>query len=203
MNFGLRYDYMQPMQDSKKDLSVFRPGLTPTGIAFQGKDISSIYEPDWNSFSPRVGFSYQPDSSQAMVIRGGAGIFFDTPNANPFLDNRPGNSAPNGLEGNPGGRNPVFTITTAATRKPGHHCARQGDYSHADAGLHAWPTPAASSASTRISARLITSTSTCRSRRQLGPKAFFQIGYVGSEGRKLLSLLNINQPHLGGAPGLR
>ena len=32
-------------------------------------------------------------------------------------------------------------------------------------------------------------------------KAFFQLGYVGSEGRKLLSLLNINQPHLGGAPG--
>jgi len=49
---------MQPMNDSKKDLSVFRPDLTPTGIAFQGQDISSIYGPDWNSISPRVGFSY-------------------------------------------------------------------------------------------------------------------------------------------------
>ena len=29
--------------------------------------------------------------------------------------------------------------------------------------------------------------------RSLGGKAFMQIGYVGSEGRKLLSLLNINQ----------
>jgi hypothetical protein len=48
-----------------------------------------------------------------LVIRGGGGLFFDTPNANPFLDNRPGNSAPNGLEGNPGGSSPVFTITTA------------------------------------------------------------------------------------------
>ena len=28
-----------------------------------------------------------------------------------------------------------------------------------------------------------------------------QIGYVGSQGRKLLSLLNINQPYLGGTPG--
>ncbi len=102
-NFGLRYDYMQPMHDSKKDLSVFRPGLTLSGIAFQGADISSIYEPDHTSFSPRIGFSYKLPSSQATVIRGGAGIFFDTPNANPFLDNRPGNSAPNGLEGNPGG----------------------------------------------------------------------------------------------------
>jgi hypothetical protein len=38
--------------------------------------------------------------------------------------------------------------------------------------------------------------------KSLGGKAFFQIGYVGSEGRKLLSLLNINQPYLGGAPGV-
>ena len=59
-NFGIRYDYMQPMHDSKKDLSVFRPGLTPTGIAFQGQDISSIYEPDRTSFSPRIGFSFNP-----------------------------------------------------------------------------------------------------------------------------------------------
>ena len=36
VNFGLRWDYMQPMQDSKKDLSVFRPGLTPTGNRLPG-----------------------------------------------------------------------------------------------------------------------------------------------------------------------
>ncbi len=30
----------------------------------------------------------------------------------------------------------------------------------------------------------------------LGSKALFQLGYVGSEGRRLLSLLNINQPYL-------
>jgi hypothetical protein len=35
----------------------------------------------------------------------------------------------------------------------------------------------------------------------IGTKAFFQLGYVGSQGRKLLSLLNINQPLLGGAAG--
>jgi hypothetical protein len=37
--------------------------------------------------------------------------------------------------------------------------------------------------------------------KSLGTKAYFQLGYVGSEGRKLLNLLNINQPYLGGAPG--
>ena len=102
VNFGLRYDFMQPMHNGKKDLSVFRPGTTATGIAFQGADIDHVYDPDYTSLSPRVGFSWSPKSSQGTVVRAGAGIFFDMPNANPFLDNRPGNLAPNGLEGNPG-----------------------------------------------------------------------------------------------------
>jgi len=37
-------------------------------------------------------------------------VYFDTPNLNPFLDNRPSNGAPNGLEGNPAGPTPVQTI---------------------------------------------------------------------------------------------
>ena len=198
-NFGLRYDFMQPMHDSKKDLSVFRPGLTTTGIAFQGADISNIYEPTYTSFSPRIGFSYSLPGSKATVIRGGAGMFFDTPNANPFLDNRPGNSAPNGVEGNPGGSNPVFTLTTEAT---------EGSPALVVPGTEIIPTTTLSC--TVNPCGVFSVDKNFRSpyninynlqiERQVG-KAFFQLGYVGSEGRKLLSLLNINQPHLGGAPG--
>jgi hypothetical protein len=196
VNFGLRFDYMQPMQDSNKDLSVFRPGLTPTGIAFQGKDISSIYDPDWNSISPRVGFSYQPKFAPGTVLRGGAGMFFDTPNANPFLDNRPGNEAPNGLEGNPGGSSPVFTITTQATTiVPGKEIIPTQTLGCSQAN----PCGAFSVAKGFRSPYNVNFN--LQIEKQLGPKAFAQIGYVGSQGRKLLSLLNINQPHLGGAPG--
>jgi hypothetical protein len=196
VNFGIRYDYMQPMQDSKKDLSVFRPGLTPTGIAFHGQDISQIYGSDWNSISPRLGFSYQPKSLKGMVVRGGGGLFFDTPNANPFLDNRPGNSAPNGLEGNPGGSSPVFTLTTGATTIV--------------PGVEIIPTstlgcPAANPCGVFSVAPNFRSpynfNFNLQIEQSLGNKAFMQIGYVGSQGRKLLSLLNINQPYLGGTPG--
>jgi len=199
LNFGLRYDYMEPLNDNKKDLSVFRPGLAPDGLAFQGAQISSIYDKDWNSISPRVGFSYSPRMSPGLVIRGGGGLFFDTPNANPFLDNRPGNDAPNGLEGNPGGSSPVFTITANAA--PGK------------------PVPVIPGVEIIPTATLNCSTNPCGAfsvaknfrspynlnfnlqiEKQLGA-AFFQLGYVGSEGRKLLSLLNIDQPLLGGAPG--
>jgi hypothetical protein len=196
VNFGFRYDYMQPMNDSKKDLSVFRPGLTPTGIAFQGQDINSIYGSDWNSISPRVGFSYQPKFLTGMVIRGGGGMFFDTPNANPFLDNRPGNSAPNGLEGNPGGSSPVFTITTGATTiVPGQEIIPTATL----ACLQANPCGVFSVANNFRSPYNVNFN--IQIEQSLGNKAFFQLGYVGSQGRKLLSLLNINQPYLGGAPG--
>ena len=117
-NYGVRYDYVQPMHSLYKNLSVFRPELTASaGLAFQGNQISEVYPSDWMNFSPRVGFSYAPAMWKGTVLRGGFGMFFDTPNANPFLDNRPGNNAPNGLEGNPGGADPVFTV--AATPQAG------------------------------------------------------------------------------------
>ena len=199
VNFGIRYDFMQPMNDQKKDLSVFRPGLTTSGIAFQGQDISHIYNPDYDSISPRVGFSYQPAWSKGTVIRAGAGMFFDTPNANPFLDNRPGNEAPNGLEGNPGGSNPVFTLTTAASTGnpvvivPGQEIIPTSTLSCTvnPCGVFSVDKNFRSPYNVNFNLQL---------EKQLG-KAFFQIGYVGSQGRKLLSLLNINQPYLGGAPG--
>jgi hypothetical protein len=196
INFGLRYDFMQPMHDSKKDLSVFRPGLTPTGIAFQGVDISNVYEPDYTSLSPRVGFSWKPAGFSGTVLRGGIGLFFDTPNANPFLDNRPGNSAPNGLEGNPGGSNPVFTITTGNTTiVSGQQIIPTQTLGCSQAnpcGAFSVAKGFRSPYNLNFSFQL---------EQAIGTKAFFQLGYVGSQGRKLLSLLNINQPYLGGAPG--
>jgi hypothetical protein len=196
VNFGLRFDYMQPMNDQKKDLSVFRPDLTPTGIAFQGQDISQIYGSDWNSISPRVGFAYQPAFAPSFVLRGGGGVFFDTPNANPFLDNRPGNEAPNGLEGNPGGSNPVFTITTGATTiVPGQEIiptATLACLATNPCGVFSVAPNFRSPYNVNFNLQI---------EKTLGTKAFAQIGYVGSQGRKLLSLLNINQPYLGGAPG--
>jgi hypothetical protein len=201
INFGLRFDYMQPMNDSKKDLSVFRPGLTPTGLAFQGQDISQIYGSDWNSISPRVGFSYALKSNPSIVVRGGGGVFFDTPNANPFLDNRPGNSAPNGLEGNPGGSSPVFTITTQSTATnvvkiiPGQEIIPTQTL----ACLQANPCGVFSVANNFRSPYNVNFN--LQIEKSLGTYAFAQLGYVGSEGRKLLNLLNINQPYLGGDPG--
>ena len=111
----------------------------------------------------------------------------------------PATSAPNGLEGNPGGVNPVFTLTTAATTGspvlivpgqeiiPRRHCSCTAN----PCGVFSVDKNFRSPYNVNFNLQI---------EKQLG-KGIFQIGYVGSQGRKLLSLLNINQPYLGGAPG--
>jgi Carboxypeptidase regulatory-like domain/TonB dependent receptor len=191
VNFGVRYDFMQPMHNDKKDLSVFRPGTTPTYLAFQGADIDHVYDPDYTNISPRVGFSYQPSFLQGTVIRAGAGLFFDMPNANPFLDNRPGNLAPNGLEGNAGGPNPVVNATT------GNKVIVSGSQIIPTPGTSN-PCPVDNPCGAFSVAKGFRSPHnvnySLQVEQSLGGKAFAQFGYVGSQGRKLLSLLNINQP---------
>jgi len=202
VNFGLRYDFMQPMHNDKKDLSVFRPGTTPTYIAFQGADIDNVYDPSYTNLSPRVGFSYAPSWSRGTVIRAGGGLFFDMPNANPFLDNRPGNSAPNGLEGNPGGANPVVNATV------GNEVLLKGSQIiSTPTGENPCPidSPCGAFSVAKNFRSPYNVNFSLQLEQSLGGKAFMQFGYVGSQGRKLLSLLNINQPIANGtataAPG--
>jgi Carboxypeptidase regulatory-like domain/TonB dependent receptor len=197
-DYGIRYDYLQPMRSDYQNLSVFRPELTASqGLAFQGNQISQVYPSDWANVSPRIGFSYSPEFAKGTVLRGGFGMFFDTPNANPFLDNRPGNTAPNGLEGNPGGANPVYTLATyGSTVVPGQ-------------SLFPVITPTTTSLCNPGSPCGVFSVDrnfktpynfnfSLQVEQSIGSFALFQVGYVGSQGRRLLSLLNINQPYLGG-----
>jgi hypothetical protein len=54
VNFGLRWDYEGPLHNNYKNLSVFRPNQG--GIVFQGNQISSLYDPNYTSLSPRLDF---------------------------------------------------------------------------------------------------------------------------------------------------
>jgi Carboxypeptidase regulatory-like domain len=110
-NYGVRWDYEGPLGDSKKDLSTFIP--SKGGLVFQGAGIDHVYPPRYKNFSPRLGVAYKPRESGDLVVRAGFGVYFDTPNLNPFLDNRPSNGAPNGIEGNPAGGSPVDTVGPA------------------------------------------------------------------------------------------
>jgi TonB dependent receptor len=180
LNYGSRWDYEGPLHNSWKNLSVFRPSLG--GVAFQGNQISNLYDPVYTNFGPRVGIAYQ--ASPQTVIRAGVGLFYDTPNLNPFLDNRPGNGAPNGVEGNPGGP-PGDTVTTATANA----------YTIQE-GVNVFPPGLGSDSIFSIAKNFVPSHNlnfNLQLERSLSNKVVAQIGYVGSEGRHLLSIRDINQ----------
>jgi outer membrane receptor protein involved in Fe transport len=185
VNYGLRWDYEGPLHNDQKNLSVFRPQLG--GVVFQGDQIDSLYDSTYLNFSPRVGVSYQVTPS--TVVRAGAGLYFDTPNLNPFLDNRPGNGAPNGVEGNPGGPNPVVTSTASG-------------YTIQD-GVDPFTSTTPSNSLFSIAKNFVPSHNmnfNLQLEQSLSKQIVAQIGYVGTEGRHLLSILDINQAALGGGP---
>ena len=192
VNYGVRFDYEGPLHNSKKDLSVFRPALTANnGLAFQGDQTANLFQQYYKNISPRVGLSYAADSN--TVVRAGFGFYADTPNLNPFLDNRPGNQAPNGVEGNPGGPNPVYNIsaTTAAQQQ-------------IQAGVPIFPSSAGGYPCSATSPCGVFSVNpnfrpsynenfSFNVEHTLSRSVIFQLGYVGSQARHLLSLLDINQ----------
>ena len=182
VNYGIRWDYEGPLHDGDKDLSVFRPDQG--GIVFQGDKISSVYDPKYTNFSPRAGFSYQ--LLKDTVVRGGVGLYFDTPNINPFLDNRPGNNAPNGLEGNPAGASPVQTLSKLSyTIESGVNPFAAATCS-VDTPCGVFSVQKSFRPSTNLNYNL-------QLEQSLSPKVIAQLGFVGSQGRHQLSILDLNQ----------
>ena len=192
VNYGVRYDYTGPLHNSNKDMSVFRAALTDTnGLGIQGQNIDNLFQQYRTSISPRIGLNFAADDK--TVLRAGYGWYFDSPNLNPFLDNRPGNQAPNGVEGNPTANNPVATVS-----------ANGGKTQIAD-GVAIFPTtvnivqqcqPTSPCGIFSVNANFRPSYNENYSfnlERTLAPNVIMQLGYVGSEGRHLLSLLDINQ----------
>ena len=194
LNYGVRYDYTGPLHNSNRDMSVFRPELTQSaGLAIQGSQTANLFQQYWKSFSPRIGLNFSPDDK--TVLRAGYGWYFDSYNLNPFLDNRPGNSAPNGVEGNPTGPNPVYTVDVGEVQ------ILQGQAIFPSA-LNGSPcsssTPCGVFSVDRNFRPAYNENYSFNLERTLSPNVIMQVGYVGSEARHLLSLLDINQS----APGV-
>ena len=205
-NWGLRWDYFGPLHNGTKDLAVF--DLNAAAMKIQGNGISGIFPPDKNNFAPRLGFAYQPTSREDLVVRGGFGVFYDQINMNPFLDFRPPNNA-DGLEDNPAGPHPVSTYSL-------------GPYTIGSGGTPNGVTwqpnvPLFPGVSTCLTGNQATDPNCTGSvfdvfsvnqnfrtpyffnynlnvQKSFGNGfAVWQVGYVGSEGRKLSIMLDINQ----------
>jgi hypothetical protein len=87
VNLGLRWEYFAPLTEKNGVLSNFILGsagqeITGARIAV----VKSLYPPDRNNFAPRIGFAYSPNFGESfhgllnenkLVIRGGFGIAYN------------------------------------------------------------------------------------------------------------------------------
>ena len=95
LNYGLRYDFMQPWYEKYNQIQTFVPGRQsvvyptgPNGFVYPGDPgIPSTLSPARNKFSPRVGMAYVPSFSDGVLktlfgaegqssIRSSFGIFY-------------------------------------------------------------------------------------------------------------------------------
>ena len=203
VNLGLRYEYFGPMHSDRKDLAVFIPGK---GLVVQGAGIDSIFPPNRNDFAPRIGFAYQPTASGDLVVRGGFGVFFDQINMNPFLDFRPPIAAASGIQGNPFG---AFPVSTYSTNRLGQTSYNWQTITAGGASVFNGVIPCTDPLCTTTPGQdLFTvnqnfrtphfATYNLQAEKGFGKASVLQVGYVGSEGRKLNVVTNLNQPNNAG-----
>jgi hypothetical protein len=86
VNYGLRYEIINPNTETRNRLNAFVPGVqshvmpnAPTGLLFPGDPgISRGIAPSYyKGFMPRVGFVWDPTGKSLWSIRASYGIFYD------------------------------------------------------------------------------------------------------------------------------
>jgi hypothetical protein len=114
-SYGAHYDYYGPIHNHDHDLTVFDPTALD-GLAIAGATVPNVYQQYWKGFTPRLGFAFQPKADGNLVIRGGFGLFYDSPYLIPFLSLRGlSNGGAFGAQDNPAGAKPVAAPTISGT----------------------------------------------------------------------------------------
>ena len=175
LNLGVRYEYNGVPSEQHDRFSIL--DISTRQFARVGSPgFERVYKRDWNNVGPRVGFAFDPTGHAKTVIRAGYGLYFDQPVTN----------AVSGLGGNPPFANSLqFTDADPSTAP---NISLSNPYSFPGGG----PPPVLPSAVARdfVSAYVEQYNFNVQHEQW---NTVWQLGYIGSAGRHLRILRDINQ----------
>ncbi|QMV19416.1 TonB-dependent receptor [Granulicella sp. 5B5] len=175
VNYGVRWSLPGHVYDAKNDLSSFVPGK---GF------VTPLYNNYYGAFAPRVGFAYSPLSNNKLAIRGAWGLYYDVPGMTNMVSGYTGNGGDSYTQNNPSGPDPAYTLAIS------NFTWAQNVNPFTGAAL-----PQLGAMGVQPNYRIQYSMNTSLNiEQQLTNSTLFTIGYVGTQGRRLAMLYDLNQP---------
>jgi hypothetical protein len=177
VNYGIRWSLPGVVHDAANDLYSFNASPTPGFYA-------GLYPSYKKAFAPRAGFAYSPMDSGKTVIRGAFGIFYDLPPISNSISGTTTNGGATYTQDNPAGPSPAIVYTASGfTFATG---------SNPFAG--ATPPPFGAFGVNQNFREPYLMNFSLGVEEQVAKSTLLTIGYVGSQGRRLTVLYDINQP---------
>ena len=106
LNYGVRWSYPGTVSDDRNSIYNFTPE--------RGYFKAPLYSRNLTNFAPRFGFAWTPfKDSNATVVRAAFGWFYDQPTVGQFVYNSVGNGASAGIFGSPGDANAAINVSSA------------------------------------------------------------------------------------------
>jgi len=190
LNYGLRYEYLGVFKDEFDRMANFIPtmGLVQVG----SPNLSELYQSDYNNFGPRIGFAYDLTGKGQTIVRGAYGFYYDTPSQDFFLlqnFNTGGATSP--------ATNPLAALNVSNVNATGvRFTAGTAIFGAATPTMPSAANPASIFAvDTNLRTPYIQNYN-LNVQQEVRPGMVLQVGYVGSAGRKLYRLRDINQASL-------
>jgi hypothetical protein len=113
INAGLRYSYVSPFHEVNNQIGNFLPSA---GIVQQGQSTvgSTLWKPEYDDFSPRLGFAWDVSGKGTTVVRGGVSRIYSTFAIADFVANPGSQNVPGGAS--------LATVPTGACTVPVTPC---------------------------------------------------------------------------------
>jgi hypothetical protein len=182
LNYGVRWSYPGVISDDRNSIYNFTPQ--------QGYFKSPLYARNWGNVAPRVGFAFTPFKEPTTVVRGAYGWFYDQPTVGQFVYNSVGNGASAGIFGSPGDANAAITVNGGANFTLGQTTFPSG----VQFGANGQPTTSLGILSINPNYRAAyLQNFNVNVEQQLAKNTMLTVAYVGSVGRRLAYVADINQ----------